>query len=203
MALVWIKHVVNNSEDKYLKLKQTDPSKNPVVHTATKFWRLDSNGLPKVGQEEILKTDLQIGKDEWFGLGPGGEIRCDWFVIPWSNTEGSVTAIASKDIRERPTSTDGLVFHVSPEGGGKRDYLRFYKRNLSPLGEPLLVGDAGPLNSTEGRLVLNDEGFYYQITASNSAGSDVGEFINTWGPVLLSALLQGKGGGSPPPVKSP
>ena len=191
MALVWIKQVVNSSKDKYLKLRQTDPSKHPVIHTASEFWRLDGDGTPTASRADTIRADLQIREGEWFGLGPGGELKCDWFVIPWSNTDRWVTAVASTDVKQKLLPTDGLQFQITPGAGGKSDYLQFSKRDLSLFAVPFYVGEAGFIDSTEGRLVLNDEGFSYQITASHSTGSDAGELFKTWAPILLAAILTG------------
>jgi hypothetical protein len=61
--------VLNTTDDMYLKLRQTDPSKHPFIRKATEFWELNDRGLPPRNGVAKSVENRQLKPGEWFGLG--------------------------------------------------------------------------------------------------------------------------------------
>lgn len=210
MALAWITEVQNHTKG-WVFLKQTDPTKNPVVDDVEKgTW---AAGLsPKVTPSKVKWTsDSQKPPvHQWFAVGPETRLKMSWFVIPWSNQKDAyvymVVAEEGKSGTEIDLEKSGVQFNVGPTGGGKNDFIQFYDRQLSPItgapGSPLgegqaatiPVGPAGAAASTSGRLNITDNSVTYQITASNSAGGDMLEVLMGVGQAVGAAAASVQAG---------
>jgi hypothetical protein len=178
MALVWITEVANRTEYPLL-LRQTDPSRNPVIDEVKSGGWID-------GIAGETKTGWGKPKvHEWFTICPNSVLKTSWFIVPWANSGGWINMILNNHPDGKPNKEkDGIQFYVAPDGGGATDYLQFFDRNLNPIvgndhtalengvQATIAVGGAGAAASTSGRLNVTDRSITYQITESNSAGSD-------------------------------
>jgi hypothetical protein len=184
MALAWITEIRNQTKATVF-LKQTDPTKNPVIDKVEKGnW---APGLPS--EVEWTTNSGKPPVQKWFAIGPGTTVQTSWFVIPWSNQKDAwvylVVNKSGKPDAEVDLENSGVQFNVGPSGGGKEDFIHFYDRQLNPItvaadsqlgsGQAAIipVGPAGGAASTSGRLNITDTSITYQITASNSAGGDL------------------------------
>ena len=207
MALAWITEIRNHTKHSVL-IKQTDPTKNPVVDAVVQgTW---APGLtPTVSW---IKTPQKPPTQLWFTVGPETILKTSWFVVPWSNVDDAWVYLFSnkenKPGNEVDLGTCGVQFNVGPDGGGKQDYLQFYDRQLNPvigtaesqLGEGqraiIPVGPAGAAASTSGRLNITDQSITYQITESNSAGGDVVDALKGVGELIaIAAAVVAAGAG--------
>lgn len=204
MALTWITEVANHT-NYTIFLKQTDPTRNPVIDEVRRGagWCQESVAATLSTANLPLPFSSQSGNPtphEWFAVAPKTTLKTSRFIVPWANTEAWVYLVINKEqkpVAQIDFEESGVQFQIVPDGGGAHDFLQFCNRDMSPVmgkegslmppGEfaRIPVGPAGAAASTSGRLNMTDAAVTYDITESNSAGADALAVVRGMGEVVL------------------
>ena len=183
MTLTWITEVANHTDHTVL-LRQTDPSKNPVIDEVTlvdgmqrsaallPMWASIDWPLPTVGTDPawtVLPDKPAAGK--WFLVGPRTLLKTSYFVVPWSDQidpfpslevqHSCVYLIVNKGdapITKEFVEGYGVKFNIVPSPTGKYDFIQFFYRDGSPI-------DAGTV-----RLITGGTSVIRALFAAGPAG---------------------------------